>query len=171
MTTTGPVGHPDPFSVRGLREVGPLPGTRQEWVTAAARVSGVLLALRAAEAAGLAAPPPPLDGGRTLRAWARVVRPVLDRTEHVTVPIGLGDLHVLAAAAAALGTALCRVRSGGGPDPVVDVLRADAAAQQATAGQLVMQLARVHGTLTAGAPGTAGQIWQAGALSPVDDEE
>lgn len=171
MTTTDPVGRPDPCSVRGMREVGPLPGTRQEWVTAAARVSGVLLALRAAETAGLAVPPPPLDGGRALRAWARVVRPVLDRTDRVVVPVGIDDLHVVAAAAAALGTALCRVRAGGGPDPVVDVLRADAAAQQATAGQLVMQLARVHGTLTAGAPGSAGEIWRAGAPSPVDDEE
>ncbi|MBC3192611.1 hypothetical protein H7X46_16220 [Pseudonocardia sp. C8] len=164
MTTTDPTGHRGPSPARDdVHEVGALPGTRIEWVIAAARASGLLLALRAAEVAGRAAPPPPLDSGRALRAWARVVRPVLDRSGCTTVGVGLDDLRIVAAAAAALGSALCRSRAGGTADPVVEVLRADAAAQQVTAEDLVAQLARVHGVLTAAGPGSAAEIWWAGA--------
>lgn len=144
--------------------VGDLPGSRQEWIFATARVSGVLLTLRSGETGRRIALPDPLAGGRTLRAWARIVRPVLDRAAGATVVVPVAELDVVADAAAALGRTLCRSSQRHiADDPVLRLLECEADVLGSTPGSLVAQLARVHGVLTTGCSETARALWRAGA--------
>lgn len=147
-----------------LRIVRDLPGTRREWVHVTARVSGLLLSARGTEACGGPDLPVPLRGGAALRAWARIVRPVMDRSaDHVAVAVPAADLAVVADAAATLGRLLCRARTTGVPDSVSRLLEWDAEPYFTTPEWIVTQVARVHGVLTSTDPEEARLVWRAGA--------
>lgn len=146
-----------------VRIVGELPGTRREWVDATARVVGLLLSARGSEACGDSDLPDPLRGGAALRAWARVLRPVMDRRAgRVAVEVPAADLAVVAEAAETLGGLLCRARTTGAPNPVSRLLIWDAELYYTTPEWTVAQVARVHGVLTSTDPEDAELMWRAG---------
>lgn len=144
------------------RAPAPLPGTRHEWVLAAALVSGLLLTLRGAERTGAVALPEPLAGSATLRSWGRVLRTVLDHRATRPAP-STADLDVVARAGVVLGSTLATARAGGRAGPLARVLLADTVALCVPAETVVAQLPRVHGALTAGDPRVAAALWTAGA--------
>ncbi len=147
-----------------VRIVRDLPGSRREWVAATARVSGLLLSARGTEAGGELELPDPLRGGTALRAWARIVRPVMDRTaDHDAVEVPVADLAVVADAAATLGRLLCRARTTGAQNAVSRLLIWDAESYYSTPEWIVAQIARVHGVLASGDPEDARLVWRAGA--------
>lgn len=130
-----------------------VPGTSSEWVHAADQISGLLLALAAAENEGHAIPDP-LHAGRALGAWTRLKAPLLAAVraadpapEPVAVPVPAADADTLGATARLLGRVLCeyRVHSTGGE--IALTMINTARAQDTTLEGLVAQLARVHGVL------------------------
>lgn len=141
------------------------PGTRREWVRALGQISGLLLALREAEADG-ATPPDPLAGGLALRAWSALTRPVLRDPDRITITDARPEeLALVAHTARVLARSLCRRRVSGVADLVTAVLREEAVVHECEPEWLVAQVARVHGVLSAPDAVSAGVVWHA-----LDDE-
>ena len=141
------------------------PGTRREWIGALGQVSGLLLALREAEADG-AIPPDPLAGGLALRAWSALTRPVLRDPDRITITDARPEaLALVGRTARVLATSLCRWRVNGVADLVTTVLCVEAAVHEREPEWLVAQVARVHGVLSAPDAFSAGVVWHA-----LDDE-
>jgi hypothetical protein len=157
--------HPRPPADDAAAGTSAPPGTRREWVRALGQVSGLMLALREAEADG-ATPPDPLAGGLALRAWSGLTRPVLRDPDRITLPDARPEeLALVARAARVLATSLCRWRVGGVVDLVTAVLREEASVHECEPERLVAQVARVHGVLSAPDAVSAGVVWHA-----LDDE-
>ncbi|PVZ05842.1 hypothetical protein [Actinomycetospora cinnamomea] len=134
-----------------------VPGTYRQWVTALGQVSGLLLALRDAEAHG-AVLPWPLARGAALRAWAAATRPVLARGAKPGSP---EDHRVVEETARVLGTRLCRRRARGAGELLTAVLEREARGHDREPEWLVAQIARVHGVLTATDPVSSWVVWHA----------
>lgn len=147
--TDGP-GAAEPVPSSTQRDRAGAPGSRGEWVTARGQVSGLLLALRAAEVDTEVTLPVPLTRGMALDAWATARR-------HPDWQA----LDLLGWAARTLGRSLCRWRSTGVRDLLVDVLESEAAVHGCPPERLVAQVARVHGVLSAPDPASAGLVWRA----------
>jgi hypothetical protein len=167
----GAVGHAQVTAVprSGGGGSGGLPGTRAEWVTVRGQVSGLLLALREAEATAGASVPAPLSGGRALRAWGYLAPGLRPGSRRVAGSVA--DLALLGRAARVLGQRLCRARVSGtddADDPVVQVLRREADVHDVAPERLVAQLARVHGVLSAPSPASAAAVWWALDTAPSD---
>ncbi|GAA1855485.1 hypothetical protein GCM10009836_39460 [Pseudonocardia ailaonensis] len=161
---TVPLPRPRRLLVRAV------PGTPAEWTQVTGRVSGLLLAYADVERRG-AELPAPLRQRAALRAWARVARPVRAAVggagPAALEEIPPADLRTLDATARLLGRHLCRMQTEGpGATPVTAVLAVEAAVYGVPAGELVAQLARVHGVLDldAGRPSLARTIWEAGSF-------
>lgn len=147
-----------------VRVVRDLPGSRREWVNATARVSGLLVSVRGYETGPGSDLPEALRGGRALRAWARTVRPVIDRNaEQIAVEVPAADFAVVADAAATLGRLLCHARTTGTENAVSRLLTWDAGLYVTTPEWIAAQVARVHGVLTSRGPEDARLVWRAGA--------
>ncbi|MEJ2861789.1 hypothetical protein [Actinomycetospora flava] len=119
-------------------------------MTARGQVSGLLLALRAAEVDAEVVLPVPLTRGMALDAWAAARRDP-----------GWQALDLLGWAARTLGRSVARWRATGVRDLLVDVLESEAAVHGCAPEQLVAQVARVHGVLSAPDPASADLVWHA----------
>ncbi|MFC5138108.1 hypothetical protein ACFPK1_07685 [Actinomycetospora rhizophila] len=128
-------------------------GTQREWTTALGQVSGLLLALREEEVEGGVPLPVPLTHGMTLRSWTAATRG--------PVPADWEALDLLGWAARTLGRSLCRRRAGGARDVLATVLEREAAVHGCEPEELVAQVARVQGVLTAPDPASAALVWHA----------
>jgi hypothetical protein len=139
-----------------------LPGTHEEWVAVLGEVSGLLCALREAEAPdGTVALPVPLAHGVAQRAWAAVARPVRSGDGAAPVDLAPHALRLVGQAARVLGDRLCRARASGVDDLVTAVLHDEAAVHGRDPEWLVAQVARVHGVLSAPDPAGARVVWHA----------
>ncbi|GAA4878136.1 hypothetical protein [Actinomycetospora straminea] len=136
--------------------------TERDWVTLRGQVSGLLLALRAAEIEEGVPLPVPLTHGETLRSWTAAMRaPDQDDRE---------ALDLLGWAARTLGRSVCRWRALGVRDVAATVLLREAAAHGCEPELLVAQVARVQGVLTAPDPVSAALVWEALADTDSDSD-
>ncbi|MDN5919958.1 MAG: hypothetical protein L0I76_33480 [Pseudonocardia sp.] len=148
---TGDAGTPQPpVAAPAWRAV---PGSPAEWVVAAGRVSGLLLALAAAERDGVVLPEPLADR-RALRAWARLRAPVVAAVRSarpcdgpVCAVVDLADVDLLGGASRALGRQWCSSLVSRAGSPIADILQDEACVHEIPAEDLIAELARVHGVL------------------------
>lgn len=163
-------GRPRSSAPRTVRRA--VPGTPGEWVTVAGRISGLLLAVAAAERDGLVLPDA-LAGHTALRAWGRLRGPIAAAVRTpgpgglATVTVDVADVEVLGLAARTLGLQRCRDLASRAGSPVAAILYDEALAHGVPAGTLVAELARVHGVLdvdegSVSAAHVVRAVWRAG---------